>query len=683
MPSLIDTVRNLPDTIATAVAGKINSMIEILTTSVKTAIVKNSDDLIKTGLKAISDYLNKLIDKNSKVPIPNISPEFLGKKSAKYLITILQAYNATANKPEVVEVFTQNYQNDTGRFCKNVLRLLDGYIKYYDTLKKAKSFRELLSFKKGLMEYFENLKKFAEDYQAKDYTFDNLSKQYVEKVKKEAGGNNAEGGEVDEKQLPISISSSTAENYGLVGDFVNIFFIPILTASINNLNDNDYNNCAIYIGDRAEQGFKLNYEKLGLTDRRAVVDPKLGTSEYVKKDEKLSEQISASNPKIIKKCKKETNDLLEKAIKLHDDIVKQYFSYMVSPKFVPQTAVKTILDETHKKIYKMEATECNCSSQNKPHMPTAPIVKEYNTNKEKCAMVDLKLLIDKEENVANAEQISDQMKSCYNSVVENLKGQTLKQNLDAMKYASKHITELDPKKEKYKESWKSYLQTLLWSKKYDPTSINILLNTFYNLLNSCTINSDIKENEKKLKNLDSYIKNIYQAHLLFLTLEKNVGKIDSMLKNISEEGVKQAFPRECTGRCAKDIMILCDAKQPNLESSKNTLSTIQTAIDQTAKISKQLGEFNKKYDEFKSLVKTVIVAPRVSERIQELDNAIKAGIKELSIIKDESTMIRNLEALTIDLKRYLKDVQSLSSDVVGKSKLKHFFKKVKDKLSSH
>lgn len=227
------------------------------------------------------------------------SVEFLSKKKARDALRILEEVKNNKKLTRAIDGFVNGYSMYVSSSLKNVIPWLKNYIKFWDGLKKSGSILQLQKFKGDLIN---NLKSIEHILKLDEQKHNKYSMNKVMEAAGAAGKN---------------------KNNITLADYLKSVLLPTVTSSIENLERNDIEKCAIYIGEKDTElgdsksgvintgGAKLNYDLLEMKEEKQVFEK--GVSKTINKKMKLFGKISEGNKKNLEELRKSCNKYLKKS----------------------------------------------------------------------------------------------------------------------------------------------------------------------------------------------------------------------------------------------------------------------------------------------------------------------------------------------------------------------------------
>lgn len=225
--------------------------------------------------------------------------EFLSKKKARDTLRILEEVKNNKKLIRAIDGFVGGYSVYVSSSLKNVIPWLKNYIKFWDGLKKSGSIPQLQKFKGDLIDNLKSIKHILE-----------LDKEKHNKYSMN-------------KIMEASGAAGKGDNHITLADYLGTAFLPTVTRSITNLEENDIEKCAIYIGGEDTElgdsksgvintgGAKLNYSLLEMKEEKQIFEK--GVSKTINKKMKLFGKISEGNKKILEELRKSCNKYLKKS----------------------------------------------------------------------------------------------------------------------------------------------------------------------------------------------------------------------------------------------------------------------------------------------------------------------------------------------------------------------------------
>ncbi len=309
-----------------------------------------ADDVVETAAKAIGKLL---IGKPEGYHDIFSEVDFLGLTSVGGFINSLKEFYTVRDR--FVDGNAQLYKTIIERYYFDILHLLKSYQRIFDKFKKVKSSIELNKLKNDIIKTLESIQKCCNNAKGGTNESKNFKIFKIQEIinRLEKSSDNADkirAGEIRKKKN---------NNLGTFADLV-VNLERAAKKSINNLMDNDKDECAIYIynGD-----YNLRPDMLGID---IYSFEKKGKGFLSKNDmNELKRKINNENEKKSKVYVKEIAKLYKLCVGVHDNVKKLYYEiYYLNVKLELNclkdivNRMKKFLDDIH--FFVFGADECLC-----------------------------------------------------------------------------------------------------------------------------------------------------------------------------------------------------------------------------------------------------------------------------------------------------------------------------------
>lgn len=310
--------------------------------------------------------------------------EFLSKKKARDALRILEEVKNNKKLTRAIDGFVNGYSMYVSSSLKNVIPWLKNYIKFWDGLKKSGSILQLQKFKGDLIN---NLKSIEHILKLDEQKHNKYSMNEVMEAAGATGKN---------------------KNNITLADYLKSVLLPTVTSSIENLERNDIEKCAIYIGGKDTElgdsksgvintgGAKLNYDLLEMKEEKQIFEK--GVSKTINKKMKLFGKISEGNKKILEELRKSCNKYLKKS----ESILQKIEGRLEELNSHEKAKSRNSSIDRKIKDYEEIKNKINACVNGSDH----------NDNNLKKLYDDLM----KEKNMANAEEICKKFSECFKEV---------------------------------------------------------------------------------------------------------------------------------------------------------------------------------------------------------------------------------------------------------------------------
>ena len=586
-------------------------------------LTENLEEWIKISLVSVGQILQQTGGAQASFPTVKTEYDFLGKKQSKDIIKLLQSYYKLSRG------ISGEYPDFAEKCCNKLNNSLENYIKFFEQLKKARSFKELCEFRSGLVKYLTAIKEICEKSGYKDNTVNKIIESKGEGEKAE----DAKGEDVKEKEFKT----------GTLGDFIGMVFIPLLDSSLKNLKDNKRGECAIYIGKEEEKGFKLDFNKLGLSTQKNEFSN--GYLTTIDKEKSLNTQINSGNLSYLKKLKSDFEKLYKEAVKTQDEITKNYLK---------------ITSKISKNVLKSDRERYGINRLDKEYFEIQELVSNELNELEK-----LKDSIIKDNNVSSVSDSYEKVNFSINLIRENYKKSLsiYDKIFDCIDNFVPYISEIN----KWKRDIEKWIDVISWSELFSDEVKRGLINShvkyfnvFYNT-NEIDKNTDLVEDLKKAKQSYNLISELYKMVSNEKIFNGYYKKINDLGFEKYGELIKKEFNKSIEKILSKDI-------EKNITINVNTelkkLKENVSLVERCAKVYKDLELLRKNiestnYDDAKSEADEYLESK--FERINVLNSkeSIKREITEvegkISLIK---SMLSKTERITIKASSFKDKIKS-------------------------
>lgn len=605
-----DIFKGFKDSAETKVTGYVVNQVAKY---VNTLLEEHLDVWIRESLTSVGRILQQAGGALADFPIVETKYNFLGKKQSKDIKTLLKSYyDLSKGVPGGYSAFVTDCYNKLNNY-------LDGYIQCINRIKEeACSLKDLYKIKKDLTTCLTTIKDFSEGSGYKDNTVSKIIELSEENIK--------------EKEVKGEAEKKEEFKTGTLGDFIGMVFIPLLNSSLKNLEENKHGECAIYIGKEEEKGFKLDFNKLGLSTQKTTLNN--GKPETKYKGEVINAHINEGNKDYLEKLKSYSEKIYKEAEKIKKEIDKNNLKII-------------------SKISK------NMLSDDRERYGINRLDKEYSEIKELVSdeLNELKKLKDsiiKDDNVASVYSLYEKVNSYIKLIRENYqKSLSIYDKIfDCIDNFVPYISEIN----KWKRDIEKWIDVISWSELFSDEVKRALINShvkyfnvFYNT-NEIDKNTDLVGGLKKAKQYYNIISELYKIVSNEKIFNGCYKKINDLGFEKYGESIKKEFNKSIEKILSKDI-------EKNITINVNTelkkLKENVSLVERCAKVYKDLELLRKNientnYDDAKSEADEYLKSKPKRINVLNSKESIKCEITkvegEISLIK---SMLSKTERITL------------------------------------
>lgn len=508
--------------------------------------------------------------------------KFLTKKEAKDILRILEEFKNNKDLTKAIDGHVGGYFAYTSSIIKKVILLLKNYIKFWGKFEKSmQSIPEAQKFKDDLIRYLEIIRDAVKSSDADKYSMNSVVTAAIKKGEK---------------------PKSNADGHMTVVDYLWLVLRATAIVSLDNLNKNDPNECAIFIGDSNDEngGFKLNYSLLGMHEEKVVI--KKGLPTVVDKKGKLVEKISKSNIGILKKLRDSSGEKLKKA----EEILKKAVNKLAE--LNSHTDAKLRSDEISEKINKCEEIKNNIKAIVSGAGDTLSLRNLYQSLNETNNIPKSQKLC--EDSIKYFEKIEIFYKKILN---------LYKETLDSIKSFEEFMS--TAKKQK-KNATKKYIPVIEAPNQINILRLNPSLKLYYDLSKLTLeffsggaipyMNNDLSkelsacnktDRETKLKNSYEFIENLYNVILKLKKLYETYTRIGAKRFEEPYYKVIKIFTDKLSNFKSEDVLNgnLISVVEEELRESKKDSAYIDKYFDEKKKL-ENCAKKHKKMNEYSKLI---------------------------------------------------------------------------------